>query len=146
VTLKSGDPAPAFEVTTVDGKRLAVPGDFQGKVLLLDFGTRWDPQSPFQITRLNDVHAKFGDDPRFVILSLTLAADDAETRKYVADKGEPWPQAIVGPFPSPIASAYGFHDVNVPSAILIGPDGKLAAPRLFSAEIAKVVGEVLGRK
>jgi beta-lactamase regulating signal transducer with metallopeptidase domain/protocatechuate 3,4-dioxygenase beta subunit len=146
VTLKPGDPAPGFEVTTVDGKRLAVPGDFQGKVLLLDFGTLWDQQSAIQITRLNDVYQKFGKDPRFVILSLTLAADDAETRKYVADKGEPWPQAIVGPFPNPIATAYGVHDWNVWGAILIGPDGKLAAPRLFSAEIARTVGEVLGRK
>jgi beta-lactamase regulating signal transducer with metallopeptidase domain/protocatechuate 3,4-dioxygenase beta subunit len=146
VTLKPGDPAPAFEVTTVDGKRLAVPGDFKGKVLLLDFGTLWDQQSAFQITRLNDVHKRFGDDLRFAILSLTLAADDAETRNYVADKGEPWPQAIIGHLANPIASAYGVHNENVHASILIGPDGKLIATGLYYDKIGKAVGEALGRK
>ena len=146
VTLKPGDPAPAFEVTTVDGKKLAVPGDFRGKVLLLDFGTRWDMQSPLQITRLNDVRKRFGDDPRLAILSLTLAADTADTRAYVADKGEPWPQAIVGDLSNPIASAYGVHDENVWGATLIGPDGELIATGLYHGKIGKAVGEALGRK
>ena len=146
VTLKPGDPAPAFEVTTVDGKKLAVPGDFRGKVLLLDFGTLWGLQSAFQITRLNDVHKRFGDDPRFAILSLTLAADTADTREYIADKGEPWPQAIVGHLSNPIASAYGVHDENVYGSILIGPDGKLIATGLYHDKIGKAVGEALGRK
>ncbi len=141
--LKAGDSAPPFEVTTVDGKTLAVPGDFKGKVLLLDFGTLWDQQSAFQITRMNDVYKRFGDDPRFAILSLTLAPDDAETRKYIAEKGEPWPQAIVGNLSNPIASAYGVHDENVHGAILIGPDGKLIAAGLYYDKIGKLIAEAL---
>jgi hypothetical protein len=46
-SLKTGDPAPAFEETTVDGRKLSVPGDFKGKVLLLDFGAIWETQSAF---------------------------------------------------------------------------------------------------
>jgi beta-lactamase regulating signal transducer with metallopeptidase domain len=146
VSLKSGDPAPAFEVATVDGRKLAVPGDFKGKVLLLDFGAIWEQQSTFQIARLNDVHKRFGDDPRFTILSLTLAADSDETRRYIAEKGEPWPQAIIGPLSNPITSAYGVNDENVFGSILIGPEGKLIATGLYYDKIGKAVGEALGRK
>ncbi len=76
---------------------------------------------------LNEVNQKFGKDPRFAILSLTFEADTAETRKSIADKGEPWTQAIVGPLSNPIASAYGIDDENVSTTILIGPDGKVIA-------------------
>ncbi len=36
--LKVGDPVPPIGVTTVDGKELAIPGDFIGRTLLLDLG------------------------------------------------------------------------------------------------------------
>ena len=143
--LEVGEPAPAFEVTTVDGKKLAVPGDFQGKFLLIDFGTIWDSQAGIQITRLNDVNQKFGKDPRFAILSLTFAADNSATRKFIADKGEPWPQAIVGPLSNPISLAYAVDDENVPVTILIGPDGNVVAKDLWYDKIGKAVGEALGR-
>ncbi|MFI5457976.1 MAG: carboxypeptidase regulatory-like domain-containing protein [Isosphaerales bacterium] len=143
--LKAGAPAPAFEVTTVEGKRLAVPGDFQGKFLLIDFGPIWNSQAGIQITRLNDVNQKFGKDPRLAILSLTFAADNPETRKFIEDKGEPWRQAIVGPLSNPISLAYAVDDENVPATILIGPDGKVVAKDLWYHEIGKAVGEALGR-
>jgi len=146
VVLKAGDPAPAFRVTTVDGKTLTVPGDFQGKVLLLDFGTLWDRQSAIQITRLNDVHKRFGGDPRFTILSLTCAADTAPTRSYVGEKGEPWPQAIVGHLSNPIASTYGVDEMNVHGVVIIGIDGKLIGPKLFYQKIGDAVGEALGKR
>ncbi len=57
-----GEPAPASEVATVDGKKLAVPGAFRGRFLLLDFGTMWDDQSRLQVVRMNDVFARFGKD------------------------------------------------------------------------------------
>ncbi len=143
--LKVGEPAPAFEVTTIEGKKLAVPGDFPGKFLLIDFGTIWDSQSGIQITRLNDVNQKFGKNPRFNILSLTFAADNPETRKHIADKGEVWPQAIVGPLSNPISLAYAVDDENVPVTILIGPDGKIVANELYYDKISKAVGEALDR-
>ena len=127
VEFKVGEPAPGFEVTTVDGKKLAVPGDFRGKYLLLDFSTLWDTQSGIQITRLNDVFQKYGNDPRFTILSLTLAADEPETHKHIMEKGEPWPQAIIGTLSNPTSLAYHLDDETVPAAILIGPDGNIIA-------------------
>jgi peroxiredoxin len=142
-SLRAGDPAPEFEVTTVDGKALVVPRDFRGKVLLLDFGTMWDMQSGIQVTRLNDVHQKYRDDEGFAILSLLSAADNAGSRKFIEEKGEAWPQAIIGPLTNPMAAAYGVHDGNVPAAILIGPDGKVIARDLSYQKIGEAVGQAL---
>ena len=143
--LQIGAPAPAFEVTTVDGKRLAVPGDFQGKYLLIDFATLWDSQAGIQIARLNDVYQRFGKDPRFAILSVTFAADNLTTRKFLDDKGEPWPQAIVGPLANPISLAYAVDDENVPATILIGPDGQIVAKDLWYDKIGEAVAVALSR-
>jgi hypothetical protein len=146
VALEPGTPAPAFEVTTVEGKKLAVPGDFRGRFLLLDFSTLWDNQSAIQITRLNDVQQKFSKDPRLAILNVTFAAENAETRKYIAEKGELWPQAIAEPLANSISLAYGIDDENVPATILIGPDGKVLSSRLYYDKIGKAVREAFNRE
>jgi beta-lactamase regulating signal transducer with metallopeptidase domain/uncharacterized GH25 family protein len=144
-TIKIGDPAPSFVVTTVEGKKVSL-ADYRGKYLLLDFGSMWNEQSRFQVARLNEVHKKHADDQRFAILSLTLAADHAATREYIAEKGQPWPQAIIGPLSNPIASAYGVEDSDVPAAILIGPDGQIVRQDLRYHEIENAVTRALGRK
>ena len=112
---------------------------------MLDFSTMWDGWSPIRITQLNAVNEKFGEDPRLTILSLTFADDNPETRKYVEEKGETWPQAIVGPISNPISLAYYVDDENVPATILIGPDGTVVANELWYDKIAKAVGTALGR-
>ena len=63
----------------------------------------------------------------------------------IADKGEPWTQAIVGPLSNRIASAYGIDDENVSTALLIGPDGKIAVTDLWRVRIGKAISEALGR-
>ena len=136
---------PAVEVTTVDGKKLSIPGEFRGKVLLLDFSTLWDMQSALQIARLNDVNEKHGKNPRFAMLSLTCAGDNDATRKYISDKGEPWHQAIVGPLSNAISAAFGIDDENVPAVILIGPDGKLIDWHVSNRQLSDTIGAALGR-
>jgi hypothetical protein len=101
--------------------------------------------APTQIAVLNEVIQKFGKDPRFAMLSLSFETDSAATRKSVADKGEPWPQAIVGPLSNPIAAAYGIDDENVSTKILIGPDGKVFAPDLWREKLPQALGRAFGR-
>jgi hypothetical protein len=144
----AGEPAPELEVKTVDGKAIILK-EYRGKYLLLDFGVIWDIQSRFQIARLNDVYKRFGDDRRFAIVSMVMAPDDARTREFITGKGEPWPQAIIGPMTNPIASAYGIEPHAsfgyLPSAILIGPDGKIIARDLYYNKIGEAIGQALGQ-
>jgi hypothetical protein len=146
INLKAGEHAPEFEITTVGGKKLSVPEDFRGKSLLLDFGTTWDVQSRHQIPPLNSVYEKYGKDPdpRLAIVSVISAADTAETRKFIEEKGEPWPQAIIGPLANPIASLYGIDDESVSTMTLIGPDGRIVATELASEKIGEAAAKALG--
>ncbi|MHB1560353.1 MAG: carboxypeptidase regulatory-like domain-containing protein [Isosphaeraceae bacterium] len=140
---KAGEPAPDFQVTTTDGKPLSL-ADYRGKYLLLDFGVLWDHQCRLQIARLNPVFERFGEDERFAMLSLVMAADDERSRAFVAAKGEPWPQVIVGPMSNTLSIAYGIED-SVPAAILIGPDGKIVARDLWYNGITEAIGKALGK-
>jgi hypothetical protein len=133
-------------VTTVEGKKLAIPGDFQGKYLLLDLGASWGIQDRLQIPRLNDVYARFGKDPRFAIVSLLLDPDRPDSRAFIAGKGQPWTQAIVGAPSNPVSDAYDFDadQFDSPAAILIGPDGRIVAKDLYSDKIGEAVARALG--
>ncbi len=152
VDLKVGEPAPSFRVTTTDGKTLRVPDDFRGRTLLLDFGDLWHDQSRLQIARINGVHEAFKERREFAIISLLAAEDKPEARQFLADKGQPWPQAIIGPHAESAAIAYGIDPdllgvpIRYPAAFLIGPDGKLIAKALFYNEIEKAVSRALEKK
>ncbi len=147
-TLEVGQKAPGVEVTTVEGKSISIPEDYRGKYLLLDFGAPYKDQSRFQIARVNGLRAKFDDD-RLAIISLIVGEDDTDAREFVADRGQPWPQAIVGPFPNPVAQAYGLEDApygvgsSLPMLILIGPGGTVLGRDANGREIEKVLAKEL---
>jgi peroxiredoxin len=147
-SLSVGDLAPPFEVVTIESKKISL-ADYQGKYVLLDFNTTTDHLSWFQIVHLNEVYEKFGAEKRVELLSLTLATDNDETRAYIAEKGESWPQAIIGPIGNPISSAYGVEEGRIvynPVAILIGPDGRIAAKAIHPQQILPVITEVLSKE
>lgn len=141
----AGQPAPDIEVTTIEGRTLSLPGDFKGRYLLLDFGTLWEDQSRYQIGRMHDLHSQFAGDERVVFLSLLMARDDAESRRFVEEKAQPWPQAIVEPLSNPVASAYGYEDDYSPRLVLVGPDGTVLVRDYYGEEVRKRLAEALGR-
>jgi hypothetical protein len=142
-TLNPGDPAPGWEVKTVDGvvRRLT---DYRGRFLVLDFGVTWNEQSRFQIAQLNELYERFRGDKRVDFLSFVLGADSSTNRAFVAEKGESWPQALIGPLSNPLATAYDVEDRNVPVAILVGPDGKVLAIDRY-AKLGEVIKAELAR-
>jgi len=80
---KVGDPAPVFKISALDGEKLGVPGNFQGRFLLLKPGNLSDHQTRLQFVRMNDVAARFGNDPWFAMLSLLMAAETPEARAFL---------------------------------------------------------------
>lgn len=148
-TLEPGDPAPTVEITTLDGDRLTIPDDFRGRHLVLDFGTPANDQSRLQIARANGLHERFGTDDRIAFLSLVIAPDDAETRSFIAAKGQPWPQVLLGPLPNPVADAFGVEDTPLglgsllPGFVLIGPDGSILAVDTYGRDLEPILAETL---
>ena len=120
-----GQAAPAFEVESLDGRRLKLD-DFRGKFLLIDFWATWCGPCVAEIPELKEVHDRFGKDERFAMLSLSLDAEKEAPRKLVEEKGMAWSQGFLGDWAEGgVQDAY--HVEAIPSLFLIGPDGTLKA-------------------
>ena len=140
-TLRVGQPAPAFEVETLDGRRVKL-ADFRGKYLLLDFWATWCGPCVAEIPELKAVHDRFGKDPRFAMISLSVDAEKEAPRKFVKEKGIAWTQGFVGEWAEGgVSDAY--HAETIPAMFLIGPDGTLKSVGLRGEAVAGVIGELL---
>ena len=67
-------------------------------------------------------------------------------RSYLAHRGLGWEQRYIGDSdnPNPIAAAFGMR--FPPSALLIGPDGRILAKDLQSEAIKQAVAKALDRE
>jgi peroxiredoxin len=121
--VKAGDPAPDFDVTTLEGKTLRLK-DLRGKFVLLDFWATWCPPCVASIPQLQAVYEQFKDDKRFVMLGLSLDDDKDILGKFLKDNKLSWPQVrLGGSRNSDLCLQYGVS--GAPSYLLIGPDGKI---------------------
>lgn len=119
-TLAVGDPAPPFDVTTIDGTKTSL-SDYQGKTVLLHFWGTWCAPCMASTRGLKLFHATLSKDcPGFAMVSFAMDDDSERFRDCIQKEGFPWPQARVG-LNSKIAAAYGVE--GAPSYFVIGPDG-----------------------
>jgi peroxiredoxin len=145
--VKVGDPAPDFELTTVEGKAIRLK-DLRGKFVLLDFWATWCAPCIASLPRLQAVHEQFKDDERFVMIGLSLDDDKDILRKFLQDKKLSWPQVRLGE-KSDLCLQYGV--IGVPSYLLIGPDGMILKGNMdfrgvSNEELLGIMGEYDKRK
>ncbi len=117
-----GQPAPAFTLTTIDGKTVRL-ADYRGKTLVINVWGSWCP--PCRLETPDFIAESKGQASRGVAF---LGVDTTETanvvRAYVAAKGIAYPQAVTSGT-SEFAKAYDIR--NYPTTLVIGPDGALRA-------------------
>lgn len=136
-----GDPAPAFETTTLDGKSLKL-ADYRGRLVLLDFWAAWCEPCVAEIPNLRSLHERFGKDGRFTVISLSLDEDTDMVAAFQQKTAMPWTQCFLAEKErADITRKYG---VNVlPARFLIGPDGKILAIGLRGRQIIEAVEKAL---
>ena len=115
--------APAFAVTTIDGKHIALD-DLNGKVVLIDFWATWCGPCREALPHIRKIAQKFSGEP-LVILSVSLDndANDQKWRTFVAENQMTWLQARDGGFNGRLSTLFGVN--AIPHTFTIDPDGVL---------------------
>jgi thiol-disulfide isomerase/thioredoxin len=138
---KVGDVAPSFSLTTLDGKKLAL-ADLRDRTVLLDFWATWCGPCVAEVPTLLKVHEKFGKRKDFVLLSISLDADEKALRSFVADRKMAWTHACGeagGAFA--VADLYGVY--AIPDWFVIDPKGKIVATASSGAGVLSAVEKAL---
>ena len=114
--------APAFTLTTVDGKTVRL-ADYRGKTLVVNVWGSWCP--PCRLETADLVAEAHGGASRGVtFLGVDTTESAAVVRAFVAAKGIPYPQ-VATTTSSAFAQAYEIR--NYPTTFVIGSDGVLRA-------------------
>ncbi len=125
-----GKPAPAFELTSLDGQKVS-PSTYQGTILLLDFWGTWCGPCLEELPSLKKVYAKHGG-RGFEILGLSSDEEKKPLAKFVKDEEMTWKQVFLGEDSLKLFEAYKTGSVH-PSSCLIDRQGVVRAIQLRGA-------------
>ena len=123
--------APAFTVTTMEGRRISMD-ELQGKVVLLDFWATWCAPCREALPHIQKVAKKFEGQP-LVILSVSLDSDEQKWKEFITKYEMTWPQYLDGGFTGPVAKMFGV--TAIPHTFTIDMDGVLQEEHIGDASI-----------
>jgi peroxiredoxin len=142
--LRIGDPTPAFNLQTLDGKTITI-ASLKGKVVLLDFWATWCGPCRKALPELKALLQKNTGKP-LVLISVSADGDRKELEEFVHANGMDWPQAwdekgkVIG-------GVFGVS--NLPSYVVIDAEGRIAyvmrgwSPMSTSALLSQAVSTAL---
>lgn len=143
--VRNPDPAPAFELKTLEGKPLSL-AEYKGKVILLNFWATWCGPCRAEIPDLVELQNKYKD--QFQIIGLVVDDDDEEAvKKFVADSDINYPVALAS---DAVRLEYG-GIVALPTSFVLDAEGRvvqkhegLRDPVLFDVEVRSLLGLPIG--
>lgn len=119
---------PSFQAKTTAGKTVNFPGDYRGKVVLLDFWATWCPPCRAEVPNLVKVHNQYRAQGFEVLgVSLDKAGAASALGRFTQEHRMTWPQIYDGKFwKADLAVKYGIK--SIPRAILVdGDTGRVLA-------------------
>jgi thiol-disulfide isomerase/thioredoxin len=143
--VRNPDPAPGFQLTSLDGKPLTLAGS-HGKVVLLNFWATWCGPCRAEIPDLVALQKKYKE--RLQILGLVVDDDDQDAVKnFVAEFGVNYPVALAS---DEIRLQYG-GIAALPTSFVLDAEGRvvqkhegLRDPLLYETEIRSLLGLPIG--
>ncbi|EMI51837.1 TlpA family protein disulfide reductase [Rhodopirellula sallentina] len=146
--LSVGQFAPQFTATTMSGNEVKFPGDFAGKIVLLDFWATWCMPCVFEIPHMRKAYEKWHGE-QFEILGVTIDSEGEEERltELLKNKNAEWPQIYEGVgIEGPLARMYEIS--AVPFVLLVdGDSGEILATRkqLRGEGLSEYIGEHISK-
>ena len=126
--IQPGSRIPNFEVRSLDDPSVTISrADLEGRVVMLDFWATWCGPCISEMPYVHEAYEKYSREG-FTILSLSfdLAREDVEKFRSEGDWPMPWLHVFVEQG-AESELATDLDVVNIPRAILIGPDGTILA-------------------
>ncbi|MGH9742579.1 MAG: redoxin domain-containing protein [Candidatus Acidiferrum sp.] len=133
--------APAFAVTTLDGKHISLD-DLAGKVVLIDFWATWCEPCREALPHMRKVVEKFEGQP-LVVLSVSLDSDEQKWKDFIAKNGMAWFQYRDGGFTGPVSNLFGVR--AIPQTFTIDADGVLQDQHIGDASIEGKLKKLVAR-
>lgn len=121
-SLAAGKPVLKFTTVGTDGNPVNFPGDYKGKVVLLDFWATWCGPCVKEVPNVVATYNRYHDQG-FEILGISLdrEGDLPKLQKFTADNKMPWRQVFDGKFwQAEVAKKYGIH--SIPAMVLVDGD------------------------
>lgn len=136
----AGQPAPDFDVLSLDGTGRIKLSDYRGRYILLDVWASWCGPCRGIFDSLKDLEPHLAAGDRWVILSLSIDQTPYPAKAYADLHGLDWTEGFLGQ-DSQTEKDYGADVYGVPSIWLIDPDGRVIVRPVRGREHRPALGE-----
>lgn len=118
-TPQVGDPAPNFQLTSLDGKPVKL-SDYKGRYILLNFWATWCPPCREEMPALEETYRAFRN-RGWVVLGVNIAETQVTVDGFIRQVGVTFPIVL----DSDRSVTERYHIGPIPTSYLIGPDGRI---------------------